>query len=265
MMLCSRTAPENWQPMAVSAFWHTRVSFPVTAFATALEFTMRGLRPKCDRPFWSLHIPVTNNCSVITHTLSSTNTPFDCECQKQCCSYLLSFLESGRAEVKKKTKVDLHDLRQRATAARNPKPNVATKRHTSPLLRVQTELADDGLPPPSSLVYHEFGCDINFKVFRITLSKPPAWRDKAPPQKRSSSGQCPAVAEPGIAAGSRSFDVLKTEQQRDGTELICSGSVSFCSPAVKLKARRESGTLQPLPCYPPYHRPSLVQSRENKF
>lgn len=115
-------------------------------------------------------------------------------------------------------KVDLHDLRQRATAARNPKPNVATKRHTSPLLRVQTELADDGLPPPSSLVYHEFGCDINFKVFRITLSKPPAWRDKAPPQKRSSSGQCPAVAEPGIAAGgSRSFVGFPAPR----TALIC--------------------------------------------
>lgn len=33
-------------------------------------------------------------------------------------------------------KVDLHDLRQRAKAARNPKSTVATKRHASPLPRV---------------------------------------------------------------------------------------------------------------------------------
>lgn len=79
-------------------------------------------------------------------------------------------------------KVDLHDLRQRAKAARNPKSNVATKRHTSPLARVQRELSDDGLLSSPLLVYHKLGCDIHFKVFGITLSKPSARRDKAPPQ-----------------------------------------------------------------------------------
>lgn len=45
-------APENRQPVAVNDFWQIRTSYPAIAFTTALEFTTRRLRPKCD--LWKL-------------------------------------------------------------------------------------------------------------------------------------------------------------------------------------------------------------------
>lgn len=75
--------------------------------------------------------------------------------------------------------VDLHDLRQRAAAARTPEPGVATERHASPPRRAQTELSDDGVLFSPLLVYHKLGRDTDVKVFGRTLSEPSARGDKA--------------------------------------------------------------------------------------
>lgn len=127
-------------------------------------------------------------------------------------------------------------------------------------------------------MYHKLGCDLNFKVFRITLSLASARRDKAPPERGSPPDSAPPWPEPALPPPRRQLCAASAPAQRGTaqhstaqhsfvanfkavTHLKLNGefksttklSSPFCIPcllglSVKRNPREHSGVMTAAPC-----------------